>query len=230
MENKKVDEKGRAWAVGAGMVVYGGVVIVATVLFISFVLTAFDEKQYFSRAIMSIGGVLVGASTLAFPYALHKWAVDGLHRKFGIGLYVGEIAFIALNSIVSFTALLAIQGKVVMPDWMLGYEPYSIISIVYVLAAWAIMFMLDPNHEIEREARSLEQERAKNEAKKERLIAQKEAEFYDSVEGEDYIMKEAEKNISDIMRRSSDSRAKKHFGSGQRAFAADTEKVETKNA
>src|SRR5689334_10866076 len=91
-------ERGRAIAVTFGALVYAGVVAAATVLFISFVLEAFPPNAYFSRFIMSLAGILIGGSMLAFPVALHNWAVHGTHRKVTAALYYGEIFLIGVNT------------------------------------------------------------------------------------------------------------------------------------
>lgn len=61
-------------------VVYIGVVLAATTLFISFVLTAFPPDAYLSRIVMVIAGLLIGASSVAFPVALHTWTFEKGHR------------------------------------------------------------------------------------------------------------------------------------------------------
>lgn len=137
-------KKGRNNAMLAGAAVYAGVVLVGTILFISFVLTAFPDDAYFTRFIMSVGGALVAGSLLAFPFALHNWATRGKHRKAAVGLYFGEMFFFGVNTIVSFAVLLSSQNGYVIPDWMLLYEPFTIASIVYVIIAWGILFWLDP--------------------------------------------------------------------------------------
>ena len=143
-EAQKEYKRGRNNAMKMGATVYAGVVLVGTVLFISFVLTAFPADAYFTRGIMTVGGFLVAGSLLAFPYALHNWATRDKHRDAAVGLYFGEMLFFGANTIVSFTALLSSQNGYVMPEWMLLYEPFTILSIVYVIVAWGIMFWLDP--------------------------------------------------------------------------------------
>lgn len=148
--NKQFQEeyrKGRSFAMTFGALVYVGVVLAATTLFISFILLAFPDNAYFTRAIMALAGLLVGGSMLAFPIALHNWAVTGTHRKVAVGLYYGEMAIIALNTIVSFAALLFRFAGMELPGWVSWYEPFSIGSIVYTLFAWGTVFLLDPQIE-----------------------------------------------------------------------------------
>ena len=135
---------GRKWAMFAGAAVYAGVVLVGTVLFISFVLTAFPSNAYFTRFIMTVGGVLVAGSLLSFPFALHNWATRGKHRSWAVALYFGEMVFFAANTIVSFSVLLSQQNGYAIPEWMQLYEPFTILSIVYVIVAWGVMFWLGP--------------------------------------------------------------------------------------
>lgn len=137
-------KKGRNAAMTFGGIVYSGVVLAATTLFISFILLAFPDNAYFTRAIMGLAGLLVGGSMLAFPLALHNWAVSGTHRSVAIGLYYGEMAIIALNTVVSFASLLFKFAGMALPAWVAWYEPFSIISIVYTLFAWGTIFLTDP--------------------------------------------------------------------------------------
>jgi hypothetical protein len=186
-------------------VVYTGVVIAATMLFISFILTAFPNNAFGSRAVMTLAGLLVGGSMLAFPIALHNWAVSGWHRYVTIGLYYLEMGIIALNTIVAFAALLFKHAGITLPDWIAWYEPFSIGSIVYTLFAWGTVFLLDPH--ISRRAKDRD-----NQEKFENKVTQKMSEFLESVEGEDAVMRVAQKKIENAYR--PDLSDKKHFGSG----------------
>lgn len=139
-------EKSRNNARSFGAVVYVGGMLAATVLFISFVLTAFPENAYLSRVIMTMAGVAVGLSMLAFPVAMHNWVVTKEHRKVGTFLYYGELALISVNTIVAFTTLIAKNGGAAAPEWAILYEPFSVLSILYTVAAWGTLFLLDPQH------------------------------------------------------------------------------------
>jgi hypothetical protein len=110
-------------------------------MFITFVLTAFPEDAYFSRIIMTMAALAVGSSMLAFPIALHNWVVTKDHRFWGIILYYGEMALIAVNTVVSFVTLLGLD----IP-WVKQYEPFSVGSIIYTVFAWGTLFLLDPQH------------------------------------------------------------------------------------
>jgi hypothetical protein len=139
-------DKDRDQAVFLGWMVYGGVVVAVTTLFISFVLTAFPPNAYATRIIMTVAGAIVGLSMIAFPYALHKWAVEPSHRKWTVALYYGEIVFVAVNTFVSFVTLLAKNAGYAAPEWAVLYEPFSILAIVYTLIAWGTVFLKDPRH------------------------------------------------------------------------------------
>lgn len=127
------------------MIVYVGAIVAATAIFIFFILTAFPESAYFIRVLMVLAAMCVGASALAFRYALENWAVYGNHRKAAIGFYYGEIALVGLNTIVSFSVLLyKFSGNNALPDWVAWYEPFTVATIAYVVLAWGTLFVLDP--------------------------------------------------------------------------------------
>jgi hypothetical protein len=202
-------EKGRDLARGFAAAVYAGVVVAATTLFISFVLTAFPADAYFSRFIMGVGGLLVGGSMIAFPVALHNWAISGTHRKVTVALYYGEMAIIALNTIVSFAVLLSKNDiAMVIPQWVWLYEPFSIVAIVYTLGAWGTVFLLDPAAQ----AKAKEKEADQNFEKK---VSDKLIEFLDSIEGEDAILTAAKSKIEERYGAQNFDTSKKHFGSGR---------------
>lgn len=198
--NKQFQEeykRGRGIAMTFGGFVYVGVVLAATTLFISFILLAFPSDAYFTRFIMGVAGLLVGGSMLAFPIALHNWAVTGAHRKVTVGLYYGEMAIIALNTVVSFAALLFRFANMELPAWVAWYEPFSIGSIVYTLFAWGTIFLLDPQIEAKAtEKAALDQfnlETAK--------MMQK---YLNSDDGKDAIRAAANKKISENFRTTED--------------------------
>jgi hypothetical protein len=197
MESKLTDietrndeyKKGRAVAMTFGGFVYVGVVLAATVLYISFVLLAFPPNAYVSRIIMSFAGALVGGSMIAFPLALHLWAVEKWHRGVTTGLYYLEILIVGVNTVVAFMSLLSkYAGYGATPEWVVLYEPFSIGAIIYTLVAWGTVFLLDPEHK--RRAKDLE-----NQEKFETKIAQRESEFLDSPQGEDVIQEFAELRV-----------------------------------
>lgn len=203
-------EKNRSTARGLGAAVYIGAVIAATMLFISFILLAFPKDAYFSRVVMSVAGLMVGGSMLAFPYALHNWAITGEHRKWTTILYYLEMVIICVNTIVSFVSLLAKYTGYDAPEWVVLYEPFSIASIVYTVFAWGTVFLTDPAHKMQAD----EQEADRRFAEK---IARKRDEFIDSVEGEDLVIEIAR---ADALERYDPERfknARKHFGSGKGA-------------
>lgn len=187
-------------------IVYTGVVVAATTLFISFVLTAFPANAYFSRFVMTIAGVLIGSSAIAFPFALHTWAISDTHRKVTIALYYGEMGIIAINTIVSFSVLLAKYTGITIPEWVWLYEPFSVIAIVYTLGAWGTVFLLDP----EAQARNNEK---KAQERFNRKVSDKMLEFLDSLEGEDAILAAAQSKIEKQFGSSNFDNTPKHFGS-----------------
>lgn len=195
-------EKGRVGAMAFGGVVYVGVVIAATTLFISFVLTAFPSDAYFSRFIMVIGGLMIGGSMLAFPIALHTWAISGKHRAITIGLYYTEMAIIATNTVVSFAALLYTYAGTQLPSWVAWYEPFSIVSIIFTLFAWGTIFLTDPSAKAKEKELKAEQD-FKNK------VSDKLLEYLDSIEGEDAIQQAADAEIASKFK---PRQGKKHFG------------------
>ena len=207
MDQKSEYQKGRAGAMAFGGVVYVGVVFAATTLFISFVLTAFPADAYLSRFVMTAAGLLIGTSMVAFPYTLHTWAISGSHRMIAIVLYYGEMAIIAINTIVSFAALLYKYTGADLPGWVLWYEPFSIGSIVYTLFAWGTLFLTDPSAQAK--ARELEAEQRFN-----TLVAEKEHQYLDSIEGEEAIIRAANAKIEKKFIAAGD-RGPKHFGSAR---------------
>jgi hypothetical protein len=194
-----------------GGAVYVGVVLAATTLFISFVLTAFPKDAYFSRLVMSVSGLMIGASMLAFPYALHTWAVSGKHRTVTTVLYYVEMLIIAVNTIISFGKLLAMYTGYQMPEWAVLYEPFSIVSIVYTLAAWGTVFLMDPEGQREAKRRQFEENY-------EDAIADKTMEFLQSREGEDAIISAATQDIE--VRVNKMRNGKPSFGSGRNEQSA----------
>ena len=201
-------ENGRAGAMIFSGLVYTGVVIASTTLFISFVLTAFPVDAYVSRFLMVAAGLLIGASMLAFPIALHSWAIAGAHRKVTIGLYYGEMFIIGLNTIVSFAALLYEYAGQPLPAWVAWYEPFAIGSMVYTLIAWGTIFLTDPAGKTK--AKELEAAQEFN-----RRVAEKELEYLDSIEGEDAIMQAAWLKIQNRFTTGEPVKGQ-HFGSARK--------------
>ncbi len=200
MNEQKYDPKP---AMTFAAVVYVGVVVAATTLFISFVLTAFPANAYLSRVVMVIAGLLIGASSVAFPVALHTWTIEKKHRGWTTAFYYGEIGIMAVNSIVSFMSLLAANTDYLLPEWAALYEPFSVGAIVYTLLAWGTVFLLDPQHNRTQMSRQLKDD-FENEVMKKRT------EFLRSVEGEQAIASAAIDDIREMM--SEQRTGKKHFG------------------
>lgn len=192
--------RNKARTFGSG--VYVGGVLAATALFIAFVLTAFPEDAYFSRAIMTVAGLAVGCSMLAFPYALHHWIVEKQHRQTATVLYYAEMVFIAINTIVSFVTLLAKVTGYTAPAWAVLYEPFSILSIIYVIFAWGTIMNTDPEARRKQKKREYEQTR-------QTIIEDLKIEYLRSAEGRVDIAQEAR---DEIMQGNVERKTKSFFG------------------
>jgi len=204
-QTNREHQAGRKVAMTFAGVVYVGVVIAATTLFLSFIMTAFPNTAYASKAIMAVGGILVGGSALAFPIALHNWAVTGLHRNVTIALYYGEIAIMAINTIVSFATLLFTYAGAEIPAWIAWYEPLSIVSIVYVLGSWGTIFLLDPQIRLKAQTQA-------SINKFDKKVADMVDQYLDSIEGEDAIKNVADQLIDQHFKAQLAHKA--HWGSG----------------
>lgn len=204
-ESKKEFENRRNSAMTFAGLVYGGVVLACTTLFISFIMLAFPSDAFFTRAVMGVAGLLVGLSMIAFPFSLHNWAVTGKHHQIASLLYYGEMAIVALNTVVSFASLLFKNAGLPLPEWVAWYEPFSVISIVYTLAAWGTIFLTDPN------IKARETEHAAQ-VEFDRRVSEKTREFLDTIEGEDAIALAATQKIRNNF---GTDTGRKHFGSGK---------------
>lgn len=173
-------------------VVYVGVVLAATTLFVSFVLTAFPPDAYLSRVIMVIAGLLIGASSVAFPVALHVWTIEKTHRAWTTAFYYGEILIMAINTVISFMSLLGQHTGYVIPEWAIMYEPFSVGAIVYTLFAWGTVFLMDPAHKRIQQSRQLRDDY-------EKAIASKYLEFVGSIEGKQAIAAAAQSDIETML-------------------------------
>ena len=207
-------EKSASAARTFGGAVYVGAVIAATTMFISFVLTAFPKDAYFSRTIMSVAGVMVGCSMLAFPVALHTWAITSSHRKWTTILYYVEMLIIAVNTVIAFVSLLAKYSGYDAPEWVILYEPFSIASVVYTVFAWGTVFLLDPAHKLKADEHEAD---ARFAAK----ISKKREEFIDSAEGEDLVIQIATADAYARFDPAKYSNDKKHFGTGKKPTQAN---------
>ncbi len=206
-------EKNRDTARGFSTAVYIGGVIAASMLFISFILLAFPADAYFTRTVMTVAGVMVGGSMLAFPYALHHWTITKDHRKVTTVLYYVEMAIICVNTVVSFVSMLAKFSDYNAPEWVVLYEPFSVASIIYTIFAWGTVFLLDPDHKLQADERDADARFAK------KLASKREA-FIDSVEGEDVIAAIATEDVRERYSPERYRKTPKHFGSGQASIPA----------
>lgn len=184
-------------------IVYVGVVIAASTLFISFVLTAFPDNAYLSRTIMVIAGILIGASAIAFPIALHTWTIEKTHHTITTAFYYGEITILAINTVVSFMSLLASNTKYVVPEWAALYEPFSVGAMIYTLVAWGTIFLMDPEHKRIQQNRQLK-EGFEKEVDKIRM------EYLKSIEGSQAVANAAYEDIQVLL--SEQRNGRKHFG------------------
>ena len=210
--NKEFDrdqayKKTSGMAKGFATTVYIGGVIAASMLFVSFILLAFPAGAYFTRAVMTVAGVMVGCSMLAFPYALHHWAITAEHRKWTTILYYVEMFIIGINTVVSFVSMLSKYSGYASPEWVLLYEPFSVASIIFTIFAWGTVFLLDPDHKLSADERDAD-------ARFARKIAKKREEFIDSVQGEDLIISIASEDVRERYNPARYRNERKHFGSG----------------
>ncbi len=185
--------------------VYVGVVLAVTVLFISFVLTAFSPDAYLSRAVMSLAGLLVGASMIAFPVALHVWVVDKKHRTATTILYYAEMLVVFVNTVVSFMTLLAENTGYAAPEWAILYEPFSVGAIVYTLFAWGTVFLLDPDHRARQQDRQFR-------IHFKRKVSEQKMKYLDTVEGHASVQIAANADVQAIIEE--DKPGVKHWGAG----------------
>jgi hypothetical protein len=188
-EKDKARERSRNNARTFGGIVYVGGTVAATVLFITFVLTAFPKDAYVSRVIMTLAACAVGMSMIAFPIAMHSWVVTKDHRFWGTILYYGEMLIITVNTVVAFVSLLSKYAGYAAPEWAMLYEPFSVASIIYTVFAWGTVFLLDPQHQ--EFADDQENERAKQ-----RDIAALKQEFRNTQEGKKLIAEMAKAEIA----------------------------------
>lgn len=202
MNEKKYNPNKAKWF---GGVVYVGVVLAATTLFISLVLTAFPEDAYFSRMVMIVAGLMIGASMLAFPLALHTWTIEKNHRTWATVLYYGEMLIVMVNTIVSFMTLLGAYTGYEVPEWAYLYEPFSVGAIVYTLFAWGTVFLMDPEHKRTQSEREADEEFLN-------LVAQKRMEFVKSIEGENVVMEVVSEEIRERYNPERFKSQRKHFG------------------
>ena len=209
-QNNSEYHKGRNMAMTFAALVYVGGVAVVTLMFISFVLLAFPDGAYIAKGIMTIGGALIGCSMLAFPWALHKWTVERTHRAVTIALYFIELGIVALNTVTAFISLMAAFGKMgyTEPAWVQWYTPFSIAAIVYTIAAWGIIFLLDPAHK--RRAKDLQ-----NQEEFENMVAEQEKAFLHSIEGEDVVMAVAAQKVQEKYNVGRYTPGTRHWGSGR---------------
>lgn len=207
--DEKEYQEARASARTFGGGVYVGGVLAATALFISFVLTAFPSDAYLSRVIMTIAGLAVGGSMLAFPVALHNWAIERRHRKITTILYYIEMVFIGVNTIVSFVTLLAKVTGYTAPEWAVLYEPFSVLSIIYVIFAWGTIFNADP------EARAKQKQREYGQIRRAKIEDLK-LEYLQSSEGRQDIALEAQE---EIRKGNAERKVQSFFGNGNQPSA-----------
>ena len=137
-EIEKMDEAKnsiRLWV----MIVYGAGVAFATAFNESLMLSVFNSDNVM-KYIAFMAVILIASNALLFPSALHNWAVSGKHRGWTIVFYVLDMAFLTVNTVVSFS-----KQSSIMPAWAVSYLPYAPASMVIQgVVSWAIIMIMDP--------------------------------------------------------------------------------------
>lgn len=128
-------KKGKTVALRMGGAVYVGVVL----LFVSFYESLMGARfEGVLGVIARIGAFLVAGNALALPVALHFWTVTKAHKIAASIFYGCDIIIMAMNVIAS-----ASTGDNI-PPWVTSWQIYSPASIIFVIAGWAVLFMIDP--------------------------------------------------------------------------------------
>lgn len=135
-ENSK---KGKTATYILGGLVYIGVIIVSVVLTSMFITSILPGDAYGLRLLVTLGVCAVGLNAVALPVGLHFWAVDGAHRGLAITFYGADMLILAVNLVTSFSTL---SGN--PPAWVESYAPYSVGMLVFALASWGVLKMVDP--------------------------------------------------------------------------------------
>ncbi len=129
-------ETGKAVALWLGGAVYAGVVLLFLAFYQNLMAAQFTGLL---QVIARIGAVLVALNALALPVALHYWTVTKGHKFAAVVFYAGDIVIMGLNVLAA-----ANHAGGNIPEWLQTYTSYAPASIVFVLAGWAILFMVDP--------------------------------------------------------------------------------------
>ncbi len=185
-EQNETARKGKLAAYIMGGLVYAGVIVVAVLLTVQFIVGILPPAAYGLRALMTVGVVLVGLNAVALPLALHYWAVEGFHRGLAIVFYVGDMLILGVNMVTAFSTL---SGHA--PEWVTQYEPYSVGMLVFALASWGILKIADPG---ERAALKLAKAQANFRVK----AIEKAAEYLDTIEGEQAIAQAAGELVPEL--------------------------------
>ena len=100
-------------------------------------------------------------------------------------------------------------------EWVLLYEPFSIVAIVYTLLAWGTVFLLDPSSKVRQREQLAEQ-------KFHDAVSKKELEFLDSIEGRQAIADAATAKVKAKYQKDYDEQPKHFNGSPVAVYQAET--------
>lgn len=168
-----------------GVLIYGGVILVAAVLTVIFVTGWLEAPQnlgdYLVRGALFVGVGLVSLNAVALPLALKSWALEGKHRAAAFVGYAVDMILLFVNLITSFSVL---QGS--PPAWVEMYEPYSVGLFIIPLATWGVLFTLDPVSQAKLLGMKAKQAYAAN-------VERFRAEYFNSAEGVQAAREEAER-------------------------------------
>lgn len=192
MENINFEQNSKAFSSGKkatyilGGLVYAGVIVVATVLTSMFITGILPAESYGLRTLITLGVIAVGLNAVALPIGLHFWAVEGTHRALAIVFYALDMVIIGLNLVTAFSTL---AGN--PPGWVEQYEPYSVGMLVFALASWGVLKIVDPG-----ERANLDLLKAQQNFRVKAI--QQAAAFLDSAEGRATIAAAAENLIPEM--------------------------------
>lgn len=130
---------------------------------------------------------------------------------------------IGVNTLVSFSVLLATYAGWIIPEWISLIEPFTILAVVYTLFAWGTVFQTDP----------LAQAQAKklsNIQALETMVADRIGEYLHTDAGEDKIKEHADRQIEQLM--SVERYSQKTWGTNghkpQKSYAAEANSPKVK--
>ena len=164
-------------AIGAAALIYAGAVVYADVMYLQIMGDVFPEGIL--GALAMAGAVMMAASALALPVALHFWFSPGLQFIGGIIFWVADIAVLALNSILAFQVASGAVADSFLGVWALLSPASPILAVI----GWGILFLLDPSHKLRHAQSGLEADMLDIHAKQLKLAAEDEQVYQVLVEG-----------------------------------------------